>query len=59
MTPLSTSEVIITFDITDASETARLNSIKQEGAAENICGGNTFQVCISDQRQHVTFIFIR
>ena len=49
MTPLSTSEVIITFDITDATDTARVNSVKQEGAAEKICGDNTFPVSISDQ----------
>ena len=44
MTPLSAPELIVTFDLKDYSKDVRLNSVRQEGATENICGGNTFPV---------------
>ena len=44
MTPLSAPELIVTFDIKDSPKDVRVASVKQEGAAENICGGNTFPV---------------
>ena len=44
VTPLSTPEVILTIDLKEAPTDVRVNSVKQEGAADNICGINTFPV---------------
>ena len=48
VTPLSAPEVILTIDLKEAPTNVRVNSIKQEGAADNICGSNTFPVSKTD-----------
>ena len=65
MTPLSAPELIVTFDIKDSPKDVRVNSVKQEGATENICGGNTYPVrymchiCHLSYLKSVHFIFSR
>ena len=46
MTALSGPEVIVTFDLKESPKNVRLNSIRQEGAQDNMCGTNTFPVGI-------------
>ena len=62
MTPLSAPELIVTFDLKDSPKDVRLNSVRQEGATENICGGNTFPVrhmCHIYFMQSVHFLFFQ